>query len=264
MMQKSWHILETGLNSGAFNMALDEALLMRLAAGALGPVVRLYGWSPPAVTIGYTQRYDAAVDADACARLGMRVLRRITGGGAVLHEHEVTYSVVAPAAMLRGDVAASFARVAEALAAGLRTLGVAAEFAPINDVTVRGKKISGNAQVRRRGAILQHGTILLRADTQNMFEILRVPESKLKRKQIEKPEDRITTLEAELGRSVSFEEAAVALRAGFESWIGARLRDLILDSDILDLAKIIEREKYSNAEWNLNGVTPNISNGVSA
>jgi lipoate-protein ligase A len=255
-MHPPWHILETGLNPGAFNMALDEALLTRVAEGALGPVVRLYGWSPPAVTIGYTQQYGAAVDADACARLGLPVLRRITGGGAVLHEHEITYSVAAPAALLRGDVAASFARVAEALAAGLRTLGVAAEFAPINDVLVNGKKISGNAQVRRRGAILQHGTVLLRADTQKMFEILRVPESKLKRRNIENPGDRITTLENELGRSVAFDEAAAALRAGFEEWIGAPLPVLIPDEETLGIAKIIEKNKYMSHEWNRDAADP--------
>lgn len=237
-------------------MALDEALLTRHIEGAVGPVLRLYGWSPPAVSIGYAQDWNSDVAQDACARHGVAVVRRITGGGAVFHNHEVTYSMVGPVSFFGGDIEKSFLAVSRALAAGLRRLGLEAEFAPINDLLINGKKISGNAQVRRDGTILQHGTVLLRVDREKMFELLTVPEEKLKRRRLARAADRVTSVEAELGQEVTFDEAVPALRAGFEEWLGASLTQFIPDPALESLAERLEKIKYSTPEWNEKRIFP--------
>lgn len=244
------HLFETGKRAAAHNMALDEALLDMHAAGRIPPVLRVYGWDPPALTIGYAQDWAGAVDHAACARLGVPVVRRSTGGGAVLHEHEVTYSLVAPASRLGNNVLDSFREVSRALIAALAALGLDAEFAPLNDITLHGKKISGNAQVRRHGAVLQHGTILLGLDRDKMFSLLKVSEEKLRRKQITHAQDRVTCAQEQLGHAVSFDEAAHAVIHGFTQWAGADLRPFEPPPELHEKATHIEQEKFGNIQWN--------------
>jgi lipoate---protein ligase len=245
-----WNLIEPARMHAAFNMALDEALFARHIDGAVGPVIRLYGWHPPAVSLGYAQRMGRDVDEKACARHGVHVVRRITGGGAVFHDREVTYSLVAPATLLSDNVTETYRMVSRALILGLGRLGVRAEFAPVNDLLVNGRKVSGSAQIRRRGSVLQHGTILVRIDTARMFELLPVPEKKLKEKDISRPEERVTSLEAILGREVSFDEVAAAMRAGFEEWAGEPLAVFRPDAETMELARRLDAEKYSRLEWN--------------
>lgn len=213
-------------------------------------MVRLYGWSSPAVSIGYGQDWDEDVNQEACARNGVAVVRRITGGGAVFHDAEVTYSLVTPISVLGKTIEDSFREVSRALVAGLKRLGLESEFAPLNDLLVNGKKISGSAQVRRGGTILQHGTILLKADTEKMFELLPVPEQKLKRKRIARPANRVTSIEDELGREVAYKEAASALRDGFEELLGAPPNRFTPDKTFEDLARRLEKNKYLTRDWN--------------
>ncbi|MBL8968283.1 MAG: lipoate--protein ligase family protein [Spirochaetaceae bacterium] len=252
--------LETGAGTGAFNMGLDEALLESVAAGRSAPVLRLYRWEPAAVTIGYFQSMEAEVDLEACRAAGVDALRRSTGGGAVFHAAEITYSVVAPEGhpLAPADILESYRRVAGGIVEGLALLGVEAAFAPINDITAAGRKVSGNAQTRKLGCLLQHGTLLLDVDPERMFSLLRVPNEKLKGKLIEDVKARVAGLKGLLGREVGYGEAAEALRRGFaasfgrlEGGGGATLEASAPTGPELERAAALAAEKYSSPAWNL-------------
>ncbi|MDR3147330.1 MAG: lipoate--protein ligase family protein, partial [Treponema sp.] len=217
-MTTPFRLLDTGSGPGAYNMALDEALLETVAAGA-PPVLRFYGWSPPAVSIGYFQGLEEEVDCAACARRGVDLVRRISGGGAVFHDAEITYSLIMPLdhPLAGASIVGSYGRLCAGITAGLGVLGIDAAFVPINDIVAGGKKVSGNAQTRRQGCVLQHGTVLLDLDAERMFELLKVPQEKMKGKLIGDVRSRVTGLYALLGRQIPFDEAREALARGFRT-----------------------------------------------
>jgi lipoate-protein ligase A len=242
---------ETG-RPGALNMGVDEALLASVSSGASPPTLRFYRWSPPCVTVGYFQSLEAEVDLEACRASGVDAVRRLTGGGAVFHEKEITYSLVAPLGceLAPDDILESYRIVCAGLVRGLALLGVESSFEPINDIAASGKKISGNAQTRRRGCILQHGTLLLDLDPERMFSLLKVPAEKLKGRLIEDVKARVTSLRSLLGREVGYAEAAAALRRGFaEAW-GAELEEGSLSPAEEAEAQALAEGRFSSAQWN--------------
>lgn len=241
---------------GALNMGIDQAVLEEVSAGTVPPTLRLYRWAPSCVTIGYFQSMAEEIDLAACAARGIDAVRRVTGGGAVFHDAEVTYSLVVPegSPLAPDDIMASYGLVCGGLVRGLRGLGVDAAFAPINDIQAGGKKVSGNAQTRKQGCLLQHGTVLLDLDLETMFSILRVPAEKLKDKLVKDARARVTSLRDLLGREVGFAEAAAALAAGFsDAWsgLGVELEEGRLSERELEGAGRLASEKYSTLDWNL-------------
>src|SRR5256714_4150073 len=181
-----WRLLLDSPAAGAWNMAVDEVLLEGVVAGTAPPTLRFYGWTPPCLSLGYFQPFDA-VNLDGCRALGVDVVRRPTGGRAILHDRELTYSVVLPASTLGhdGGVLPSYRRLSLALQDGLRRLGVPATLAPESagrsaahgavcfdrpsapEILLHGRKLVGSAQMRRGGGPLQPGSILIwpRLDT---------------------------------------------------------------------------------------------------
>jgi lipoate-protein ligase A len=148
-------------------MALDQALMSKV--DNFIPVLRVYGWKPAAVSIGYFQSLEQEVDVKKCRDLGIDVVRRMTGGGAVLHEQEVTYSFITKT--FPANIRDSYKVICEPVVDCLKDLGFEAN-SPLNDIAVNNKKVSGNAQTRRNGVLLQHGTILLDIDIDKMFSVL--------------------------------------------------------------------------------------------
>jgi lipoate-protein ligase A len=217
-MGHAFRLFNTGFHSAFYNMGLDQALLESVSAGKSIPCLRFYGWEPRAVSIGYFQGLEEEVNVPACREQGVDIVRRLTGGGAVFHHAELTYSMILPLdhPLAASGIRASYEILCRGIVAGLLKLGVKAAFVPVNDIECGGKKISGNAQTRKKGALLQHGTVLLESDTERMFELLKVPPEKLKGKIIAGVKQRVTSLEEILGRQVPFEEAAAALEAGFK------------------------------------------------
>lgn len=253
----NFRLLKTGFSSAAKNMAIDEAVLSHIAEGSAPPTLRLYGWSPTAISIGYFQSLEEEVDLEACKKYGVDCVRRITGGGAVFHDAEITYSIHIPERLklVPDGVLESYKKICGGIINGLTTLGIDAKFVPLNDLVAEKdgimKKISGNAQTRRRGIIMQHGTILLKVDVDKMFELLRVPDEKLKGKLIADVKQRVIGLSDLLGRSVSFEDALIAVEKGFAAEFG----DCIFipgdtSSSEKDLAERLEKGKYKMDEWN--------------
>lgn len=244
--------IDTGAAAGALNMGIDEALLGSVAAGESPPTLRLYRWSPPCVTVGYFQSLEAELDLQACEAGGVDAVRRLTGGGAVFHEDEITYSLVVPLghALAPDDILESYRAICAGLLRGLAHLGIEAAFKPINDIEVGGKKVSGNAQTRRRGCLLQHGTVLLDLETERMFSLLRVPAEKIKGRLIEDVKARVSSLRTILGREVTYAEAASALRRGFaEAW-GAELEEGALTPPEAAEAARLAAGRFSQSEWN--------------
>jgi len=237
-----------GTNDATMNMAIDEAIL-RLADV---PTLRLYRWCPSAISLGYFQSLEDEVDQGACEKMGIDVVRRISGGGAVFHgaEGEITYSVVVAEGFLEvtEDVPASYERLCGGVINALQLLGMDARFQGINDVVVGDKKISGSAQTRRYGKILQHGTVLLDVDIERMFRVLRISEEKLSDKEIKKAEERVTSIRKEVG-VVSSQRVAHALARGFEEALGIELIPGSLEEEERALARTI-RGKYGSDEWN--------------
>jgi lipoate-protein ligase A len=174
-------IIIDGAPAGAENMRRDAALLERAIAGE-GPLLRIYGWERPTLSLGYFQKLDEVAEAGAAERLGVDVVTRFTGGGAILHHHEITFAIALPAShpWAKLDVNDSYLAITRPLLDLLKAKGVAAKFrggddpvaktpncfagSACPDITVQGRKLFGSAQRRREGAVLQHGSLLLDID----------------------------------------------------------------------------------------------------
>ena len=190
-MDNAWRMLITPPAGGAWNMALDETLLEQVGRGDSAPVLRLYGWQPPCLSLGYAQPFSD-VDPSRLAFLGWEVVRRLTGGRAILHTDELTYAVLLPMdnPLAAGGVLESYNRLAQALLDALLRLGVPAELKHLDggghgsmnpicfetpstfEVLVNGKKLVGSAQARRKDALLQHGSLPLSGDIRRIVQAL--------------------------------------------------------------------------------------------
>jgi lipoate-protein ligase A len=225
----NWSFIGSGPNTAAYNMALDEELLARAQSGETTPVLRLYSWDPPAVSLGRFQKIESAVNAEACERHGFDIVRRITGGRAVLHNRELTYSIVSRIEnpLFPPHVSGAYKVIAGGLLAGLANLGIDAEMVSregrhavlVNknaktpscfsspswyEIVVNGKKIVGSAQRRLSRAFLQHGSVLIAYDPALEAEVIPGGAG-----------NGVTSIERELGRTVSYEEVTQAFCRGF-------------------------------------------------
>lgn len=231
----------------AENMAVDEAIAAGVTACTSPPTIRFYTWNPGAVSIGYFQRLHDEVDTAACHAKGIDYVRRRTGGGAVYHDRqgEITYSVIAPESCFSRDIRASYREICGGIVKGLASLGIPAEFRPINDVVVRGRKISGSAQTRRQGVLTQHGTVLYTLDRDTMFSVLRPSLKKLADKPVASFKAAVTCA-AEEG-CASPDELYRALVQGFTDGKECRSGELD-DSERAAVAALAG--KYRSDGWN--------------
>jgi len=236
-------------------MARDLSLLRSLSRGECPPTLRLYGWDPPALTVGYFQRIEDELNVAECAGDGVEVIRRITGGGAVFHHHEITYSVVVPldGPIGRTSITDSYALLCAPLVRALALYGVEASFRPVNDVLAGVRKLSGSAQTRRGGVLLQHGTLLLDVDPGRMFRYLKISEEK-KRAIDRSPADRVTSLRELLGDralSADFRDGFNRAFAGaFEEELGIRLEPGETTAAEDRDREEIGRELFGREDWN--------------
>jgi lipoate-protein ligase A len=252
-----WRYLGITTSDAASNMAVDEAITLARSQDLVPNTVRLYMWRPPAVSLGYFLRINDAVDIEACKSLGIDVVRRISGGGAVYHsENEVTYSVIVKQndPVLPEDVIEVYKKLSAAIISVPEKLGLEVYFEPGHpgvcpNLVVAGRKISGNAQVRKRGVILQHGTLLLDCDLEVMAEVLKIP--------YELIDAKVTTLKRELPNGGlannrtslrDTDNVQGILRKGFEDSLGIRLVDGELTKfEISEALRL--KQKYSSKEW---------------
>ena len=274
-MQQPWRFVNTGNGEPAFNMALDEALLLVHEAGAAPPTLRVYGWCQPTLSLGYAQNAHQEVDLATCQSQGIAVVRRPTGGRAVLHDQEVTYSVVMPILLVdaASTITEHYRRIGMALAMALQSLGVPVHlarpqvrvassraqaspacFAALSryELSAAGKKIVGSAQKRAQRALLQHGAIPLWLDRQRLFECFRVP-----------PERRQALVQAAYTTMGAVNEVAPtpvalsavqnALRQSFSVTFGVELVEAPISPEEWRLAQHLQATKYATDTWNLDG-----------
>jgi lipoate-protein ligase A len=256
-----WRLLCSGAAGGVTNMAIDAALLARARRTGVA-TLRVYAWDVPTLSLGRHERARGLFDSDRMAAMGVGVVRRPTGGRALLHHREVTYSVTAPDAL---SLTASYAAINQLLRDALARLGVEAHVAfprgrPLRpegaacfaepgagELVVHGAKLVGSAQLREDGALLQHGSILI-ADDQSMIATLRSGEAPRAR-ETDRPTAAAATLESALGRTVGYGEVEGALIAAFAE----RTEYEALDPDSLrddlgaDLARL--QREYADPEW---------------
>jgi len=249
MSKREWRVLPLETGDAYTNMALDEAVSERVSEGGAPPTVRFYRWKPSAVSIGYFQSLRDEVDVEACERDGVDYVRRRTGGGAVYHDYdgEVTYSVVAPLDEYPEDLTESYREICGRVVDGLASLGIEGEFAPINDIVADGRKISGNAQTRRKGVLLQHGTVLHSVDPERMFTYLRPGVDKVSDKIVENVHGRVTSVE-ELSDGVGLHDTYEALRGAFTE--GRETFEGGFTDGERDRAEELVRERYASEDWN--------------
>lgn len=276
---RPWRFLNTGSGNAFFNMAADEAIVRGVAGGGSPPTVRTFGWTPPAVSFGYAQKVGREVDADRCRNRGIHLVRRPSGGRAVLHWNELTYSVLCRAddPLLGGSIQESYRKISACLVAGLRRLGVAAEFEPRRtpassprgegltspcfssttqyEVTLDGRKIIGSAQRRLGDVLLQHGSLLLGPEHKRLIDLMPDRSQPLKER-FRRELDRHTISLAEAGRSAEFNAVARALREGFEVTLCVALDESSLTVEERVDAEHLVATKYGTDAWNLGDSRP--------
>jgi lipoate-protein ligase A len=255
----AWRLLIHGAASGAANMAVDEAILSALLDGRVPPTLRFFAWEPPCLSLGRSQP-ASDVDWAACRADGVDVVRRPTGGRAILHTDELTYSVALLQADPRaeGGVIESYRRLSEGLLAGLRALGADVAQAAVHrrppgeqtaicfetpsayEITAGGRKLVGSAQWRARGGVLQHGSLPLYGDLGRIVSYLALSEEQRAAERCTLGECALT-LEEAVGRPVSFDEAAAALASGLASALNLTLVPGTLTDYERALTRTLER-----------------------
>jgi lipoate-protein ligase A len=236
--------------------------------GAAPPTLRFYDWAPATLSLGLAQPL-ADVDAERLAANGWGVVRRPTGGRAILHTDELTYAVIGPSdePRLAGGVLESYKRISAALMASLQALGLRVQQQPTSmisdgdagpvcfevpsdyEITLGGKKLIGSAQARRKGGVLQHGSLPLFGDIARITETLRYEDEDARQLAAERVRARAATAADGLGRTPSYAEAAAAFVRGFSEALNIELVEGELSAEEKAAAARYEAERYANAGW---------------
>ncbi len=266
-MSRCWRLLLSPPADGAWNMAVDEALLESVGRGAALPTLRMYAWTPPCLSLGRGQPYEA-LDEAALTRLGWQAVRRPTGGRAILHADELTYALVLPSGdpLAAGSVLESYRRIAAGLVRALQLLQapvevhqaetgvrdappVCFEVPSTYEITVAGRKLLGSAQARRRDGLLQHGTLPLHGDLTRITRVLHFPNEAARQQAALRLRQKACTLEEALGRRLSWETAAAAWAQAFRETFGLQLQPGQLTEEERARAAMLRREKYAHPDW---------------
>lgn len=264
----TWRLIITPPAPGAWNMAVDESILESIGHGESLPTLRLYAWDPACLSLGHAQPI-ADVDRARLQARGWQVVRRATGGRAILHTDELTYSVTGSAEepVLAGGVLESYNRIAQALLSAVKSLELPVEMkdgkadgnsAPnpvcfevpsTYEITVGGKKLIGSAQARKKEGVLQHGSLPLTGDLTRICQALVFDSVSARENAAQRLLARATTVEAALGRAVSWETAAQAFIHAFESQLGVCFEKGELSESESKRAQELVREKYDHPSW---------------
>jgi lipoate-protein ligase A len=272
---KRWRYIFAGAKDAFWNMALDEAIFQSYQRRRVPPTLRLYLWKPPAISIGYFQTLEKTVDLDKCKKNNVDVVRRITGGRAVLHQDEITYSLCACSEGHQGlgrSTLETYQGISFALLESLKALRIQAEWARPRrekiafsddsyfskpcfvssarfEITAAGKKLIGSAQKREKSGFIQHGSIPLGDGKISLGELL--TDENIGEGIMEKLNQNSTNLERILKRGVECEEVISALKRGFGEFFGVELVEEELTQEELEAARMLRDRKYSTEKWNL-------------
>lgn len=279
-MKEQWRFISSGPQDPAYNMAADEAILIAHSEGKVPPTVRFYGWDPATLSIGYFQKAMEEIDFEQLKAEGLGFVRRPTGGRAVLHDKELTYSIIVAESYpgIPRGVTEAYRVLSEGLLAGFRNLGLDAQMVQLAseedktkyasmgsaacfdspswyELVVEGRKIAGSAQTRQKQVVLQHGSILLDMDTDQLFRVLKFKneriQARLKQQFVHKAVA-INDLCRQLQRdTVQMDEAEQAFRIGMAEGLDVELVEGELTDYEQSLVQQLMEEKYANESWNL-------------
>lgn len=269
-LSSKWRLILHQPAEGPWNMAVDEAIFEAAGAGRVPPTLRLYAWEPACLSIGYAQPVED-VDTDALLSHGWQLVRRPTGGRAILHTDELTYSICGPASdrCLKGGVLESYQRISQALLSALHYLDVQAHASPKPDtppgskpkgpvcfevpsnyeITHEGKKLVGSAQARRKNGVLQHGSLPLAGDITRITRVLRFPSLEERQTAADRLAARATTAEAALKHPITWKQASSAFVSAFSEILHIDFIDAELTPEERQRAKELLVEKYQNDKW---------------
>jgi lipoate-protein ligase A len=266
----TWRLLITPPARGAWNMAADEAILEHIGHGAALPTLRLYAWEPACLSLGHAQPH-ADVDLARLRDRGWEVVRRLTGGRAILHTDELTYSVIGSAdePVLAGGVLESYNRLAGALLLAAQDLGLPVEMKEVvghasgvthanpvcfevpssYEITVAGRKLIGSAQARKKEGVLQHGSLPLTGDLTRICQALVFADDAARTTAAQRLLRRAATVESALGRALSWETAAQAFGRAFEAQLGLCFEKGELSESESRRTEELVNEKYDHPAW---------------
>ncbi|MCE5089771.1 lipoate--protein ligase family protein [Staphylococcus devriesei] len=272
-MTEVWNFINTGSHDPYYNMAMDEALLNFVSRGEIDPVIRFYTWNPATLSVGYFQRLTKEIDIEKVKEKGFGLVRRQTGGRGVLHDKELTYSVIVPESHpnMPSTVTEAYRVISEGLLEGFKLLGFEAYFAiprskeereklkqPRSavcfdapswyELVVEGRKIAGSAQTRQKGVILQHGSLLQDVDVDELFDMFTFKNDRLKDKMKKAFVDKAVAINDISDRHITLEEMEQAFEEGFKKGLGLEFKPLTLTEKQLAEVKELE-EKYRSDEW---------------
>lgn len=274
-MTNNWIFIDSGKQDAAYNMALDEALLEWHAEGLIPPVIRFYQWEPAALSIGYFQRVERDIHLPAVKEMGLGFVRRPTGGRAVLHEHELTYSVIVSEDYpdMPKTVTEAYRVISEGILQGFRNLGLQAEFSvPETDsqrealsqpksavcfdapswyeLVVEGKKVAGSAQTRQKGVILQHGAILIDLDEDKYLNCFSYESEEKRQKVKERLSQKAVFINKIISKTIEVEQCIPAFKNGFESALNIHLTSFSLTPEQQQYVENLADTRYRSDEWN--------------
>jgi lipoate-protein ligase A len=266
----TWRLLLHPPDRGTWNMAVDEAILEEVGLGSSPPTLRLYAWTPPCLSLGFSQT-SANVDKAALNQNGWDLVRRPTGGKAILHTDELTYAVTAPLQEpnVGGGLLKSYHSIAQPLMEALRLLGlhpesekndnltpatrpqepVCFEVPSHYEITIQGKKLIGSAQARRKEALLQHGSVPLGGDLTRITRAFHYPDDSFRQKAARRLLEHAATLETFLGYALTWEDASKSLISAFQSTFKIQLSPGQLTLAEEEKAIKLEKEKFANPAW---------------
>ncbi|WP_202077976.1 lipoate--protein ligase family protein [Caldalkalibacillus salinus] len=273
MKEINWRFIDTGKQDAATNMAIDEAILMAHSEGLVPPTIRFYTWQPASVSIGYFQKLHKEIDLDQIKSYNLGLVRRMTGGRAVLHDDELTYSVMISEKHMPTSVIEAYRLIGEALLHGFKALGLEASFAIPDqaaqprhikqnrsavcfdasswyELIVEGRKVAGSAQTRQKGVVLQHGSIPLSFNLDMLFDVCRFPSDKVKQRMKEGFKDKAVAINALRTQPVTIQGLQDAFYTGFEHTLQQSLRKEDLTLYERELSRHLILNKYTQEEWN--------------
>ncbi|AST97236.1 lipoate-protein ligase [Niallia circulans] len=274
-MSEVWRFIDSKKQGPAYNMALDEALLNWHSEGKIPPTIRFYGWEPATLSIGYFQRVAKEIRMEAVREKQLGFVRRPTGGRGVLHEHELTYSVIVSEAhpAMPKTVTEAYRVISTGLLEGFKALGLNAYFAVPDsekerealkkprsavcfdapsyyELVVEGKKIAGSAQTRQKGVILQHGSILLDIDEEKLFDLFQYRSDRLRERMQRAFSQKAVAINALRKEPVTLDEASRAFKQGFEKGLGIQLVPYQLSESEEKEVQSLAKSRYESDEWN--------------
>lgn len=269
-LQETWAFLDSGHHDAATNMAIDEALLHWHSKGKIPPTLRFYSWKKPSLTVGHFQNVKKTIDFSGVEKHGCDFVRRLTGGSAVLHDDELTYSIIVSEShpKIPQSVNKAYYILSQGLLEGYRFLGVEADFAiperekfhhrsavcfeqpAIYEMIVDGKKISGNAQTRKNGVLLQHGSIPMSFDSEMLFDLFNFSSEARRERQRKAFEKKAISINDITGKIHTYDMLKDAFLKGFLESLNIQVESMELTKEDWQYINHLAETKYKTKEWN--------------